>query len=162
MRTASDSRSGLKVFISYRRADTADVTGRIRDRLIALGVTNVFMDVESIALGRDFREAVASAIDESDAVLVVMCPAWLGITDSQGRRRLDQEGDPVRMEIELALCRKKRVIPLLAGGVVMPAATDLPEAIRPFAFLNGKQIRPDPDFKTDMEVLLQALQPEAG
>ena len=157
MQASSDPRSGPKVFICYRRADTADVAGRIRDRLVALGVTDVFMDVESIALGRDFREAVASAIDASDAVLVVMCPAWLGITDAQGRRRLDQEEDPVRVEIETALSRRKRVIPLLAGGVAMPAAAALPEAIRSFAFLTGKQIRPDPDFKTDMEVLMRAL-----
>jgi TIR domain len=157
MQVSSDSRSGPKVFICYRRADTADVAGRIRDRLVALGVTDVFMDVESIALGRDFREAVASAIDESDAVLVVMCPAWLGIPDSQGQRRLDQEEDPVRVEIETAFSRRKRVIPLLAGGALMPAAADLPEAIRSFAFLNGKQIRPDPDFKTDMDVLMRAL-----
>jgi hypothetical protein len=45
----------------------------------------------------------------------------------------------------------------------MPAAADLAEAIRPLAFLNGKQIRPDPDLKTDMEVLLcRALVPVSG
>jgi hypothetical protein len=158
MQTTSESQSRPRVFISYRRADTADVTGRIRDHLLPhLGTNNIFMDVESIALGQDFREAVAAAIDQSDAVLVVMCPAWLGITDRKGQRRLDQEGDPVRLEIEMALSRRKRVIPLLAGGVDMPAADDLPEAIRSFAYLNGKVIRPDPDFETDMGVLLRAL-----
>ena len=158
MQASSDSHSPSKVFISYRRADTADVTGRIRDRLAAhLGAPNVFMDVQSIALGRDFREAVASAIDECDAVLVIMCPSWLGVADRQGQRRLDKEGDPVRVEIETALSRRKRVIPLLAGGAEMPAAGDLPEPIRSFAFLNGKQIRPDPDFDTDIVVLLRAL-----
>jgi hypothetical protein len=157
MQPSSDSRSCPKVFISYRRADTADVTGRIRDRLIArLGAHNVLMDVESIALGQNYREA-ASPIDQPDVDLVVMCPAWLGITDGKGQRRLDEKGDPVRMEIETALSRRKRVIPLLAGGAAMPAADELPKAIRSFAFLNGKLIRPDLDFDTDMGVLLRAL-----
>ena len=115
--TSSDSRVPPKVFISYRRADTADVTGRIRDRLIVhLGADNVFMDVDNIALGLDFRQAVASAIDQADAVLVVMCPAWLGIADRKGQRRLDQEEDPVRIEIETALSRRKRVIPPRAAA----------------------------------------------
>jgi TIR domain len=155
---SSNSRLSPKVFLSYRRADTADVAGRIRDYLINRGeFTDVFMDVESIALGRDFRVAVASAIDVSDAVLVVMCPAWLGITNEQGQRRLDLDEDPVRIEIEMALSRRKRLIPLLAGGARMPAEKDLPEVIRSFAFLNGKQIRPDPDFRNDMEVLMRAI-----
>ena len=157
--------SKTKLFISYRRADAADVTGRIRDRLAAhVGAGNVFMDVESIDLGKDFRDAIASAITAFDAVLVIMCPSWLDIADQSGRRRLENEHDPVRVEIETALMQRKRVIPLLAGGATMPAAEDLPESIRSFAFLNGLRVRPDPDFDNDMGVLLRAVDkmPDAG
>jgi hypothetical protein len=44
-----------------------------------LGVSDVFMNVEPIALGRDFREAVTSAIDASGTVPVLKCHAWLGV-----------------------------------------------------------------------------------
>jgi hypothetical protein len=158
MEALSDSRSHPKVFISYRRADTADVTGRIRDRLVAqIGTRNIFLDVESIGLGVDFMEAVASAISECDAILVVLCPSWLGITDRNGKRRLDQESDPVRIEIETALLKRKRIIPLLAGGARMPEPEELPETMRSFASLNGKVIRPDPDFDADINIVMRAL-----
>ena len=49
----------FKVFLSYRRADSPDVTGRIYDRLIAeLGREAVFKDVDDIPLGVDFRAHV--------------------------------------------------------------------------------------------------------
>lgn len=157
----SSKNSAPKVFISYRRADTADVTGRIRDRLVAhLGTDNVFIDFESITLGKDFRDAIALAVTACDAVLVVMCPSWHAIVDENGRRRLHQENDPVRVELETALREGKRVIPLLAGGAVMPAAGDLPQSIRSIAFLNALRVRPDPDFDNDMNVLLRALERE--
>ena len=46
-----------RVFVSYRRDDSADITGRIHDRLSAhFGSCGVFRDVDSISVGRDFRE----------------------------------------------------------------------------------------------------------
>lgn len=45
-----------KILISYRREDSAHVTGRIYDRLVQqFGRTAVFKDVDSIPLGIDFR-----------------------------------------------------------------------------------------------------------
>jgi len=151
-------RPHIAVFISYRRADSADVCGRIRDRLIAhFGPESVFIDVASIALGDDFRDAVKSAISRCDAVLVVMGPSWLTATDQQGRCRFEDKTDPVRIEIETALARGKRLVPLLAGGAGMPKPDDLPESLRPLTFRTGRQIRPDPDFHLDMDALVQAL-----
>jgi len=46
-----------KIFISYRREDSADVTGRIYDRLIQkFGQGAVFKDVESMPFGVDLKE----------------------------------------------------------------------------------------------------------
>jgi hypothetical protein len=43
-----------KLFISYRRDDTADSCGRLDDKLAArFGRANVFKDVDSIPLGAD-------------------------------------------------------------------------------------------------------------
>jgi len=47
---------GNKIFISYRRADSIYITGRIRERLSHNFVKNsIFMDIDSVPLGVDFR-----------------------------------------------------------------------------------------------------------
>ena len=46
-----------KIFISYRREDSQDFTGRLHDKLVDhFGETNVFFDVDSIPTGVDFRK----------------------------------------------------------------------------------------------------------
>src|SRR5688572_18626782 len=97
------------VFISYRRTDSADVVGRISDRLRKeFGRESVFVDVDSIALGADFPSYVDSKLKACDAFLAVIGDSWVTSTDDQGRRRLDDPADHVRIEIECAL---KRNIP---------------------------------------------------
>jgi hypothetical protein len=58
--TSGIDRSGKKrvgnIFISYRRSDSADITGRIYDRLVEeFGRDAIFKDVDSIPLGMDFK-----------------------------------------------------------------------------------------------------------
>ncbi len=51
------------VFISYRRADSRTITGRINDRLIAsFDSKHVFKDVDDIQPGTDFRSVIQTAI----------------------------------------------------------------------------------------------------
>ncbi len=51
-----------KIFISYRRVDTEHITGRIHDRLAPhFGRDNVFMDIDTIPFGVDFRQHLSSA-----------------------------------------------------------------------------------------------------
>ena len=60
-----------RIFISYRREDSADITGRIDDRLLhAFGRKSVFKDVDSIPLGMDFRKHLSSAVAKCDVLLV--------------------------------------------------------------------------------------------
>src|SRR5262245_11905742 len=125
------------VFISYRRSDSGDVTGRIHDRLAArLGRERVFTDVDSIPLGVDFRAHVSGILDRTDCMLVVIGRDWLSAADGTGRRRLDDPADLVRVEIEVALARGLPVIPLLVQGAAMPSEDDLPTSIRDLAFRN--------------------------
>jgi hypothetical protein len=45
-----------RIFLSYRRDDTAAISGRVYDRLVArFGRRNVFKDIDSIPLGVDFQ-----------------------------------------------------------------------------------------------------------
>ena len=106
---------GSRVFISYRREDSGYPAGWLFDQLAAsLGADRVFKDVDSIEPGEDFAEVISDAVS-SCAVLAVIGDRWLAAADEDGRR-LDDPGDFVRLEIEAALTRGVRVIPVLVGG----------------------------------------------
>src|SRR5215472_13765092 len=113
----SSLRGSGGIFISYRREETAANAGRLYDRLSGrFGEDRVFMDVDSIAYGVDFTRAVVDAVSGCDVLLVLIGRDWLAITDGKGRRRLDNSDDWVRVEIETALQRDIRVVPMLVDG----------------------------------------------
>jgi hypothetical protein len=148
-----------KIFISYRREDSADVTGRIHDRLVEhFGESAVFMDVDDIPLGVDFTKYIDEKVGKCEVLLSVVGRDWLTATDAQGHRRLDLPGDFVRIELESALKRNIPVVPLLVRRASMPKAADLPESIREFSKRNGLSVRADPDFRTDCDRLIQGLE----
>src|ERR1700742_344199 len=124
-----------RVIISYRRADSTAITGRIRDRLVGkYGASRVFMDVEDIPFGSDFRDHIRNELLRSDVLLVIVGREWLG-KDGDGAR-IQSETDPVRIEVETALQNSIPVIPVLVNGAQIPEPSDLPESLRSFAFLN--------------------------
>lgn len=121
------------IFICYRREDSVGHTGRLFDHLVQhYGRERVFMDLDGIAPGEDFVEAIQSRVGACDVELVVIGPGWARAADSAGRRRLEDPADFVRLEVLAGLNRDVRVIPVLVGGAVMPGATDVPEALRAF------------------------------
>jgi len=151
--------SDLKIFISYRRSDSADVTGRIYDRLVEyLGREAVFKDVDNIPLGADFRQHINQMIEECNHVLVVIGRGWIDAKYEDSSLRLHDPRDFVRIEIEAALEKDVPIIPLLVGGAHMPADVQLPDSIKELAFRNGIPIRPDPDFHNDMDRLISGLE----
>jgi hypothetical protein len=97
------------------------------------GDKQIFRDVEAIEAGFDFVEAINNAVSQCAVLLAIIGPNWLKVTDSQGRRRLDDSNDFVRLEIAAALHRNIRVVPVLVGGAVMPKAEDLPQGIESLA-----------------------------
>lgn len=146
------------VFISYRRDDSIEVVGRIYDRLVAnFGHGAVFRDLESIPLGSDFRTEMVSALDRCEILIVIIGPTWIECRSANGFRRLDEPHDYVRMEIEYALERKLRIIPLLVMSASMPAPDQLPASLRLLAFLNCIPIRADPDFNSDVSRLIEGI-----
>jgi hypothetical protein len=72
--------------------------------------------IDSIAPGGDFIEVITSAVGSCDVLLALIGDRWLTIADEDGRRRLDNPDDFVRLEIEAALTRNVRVIPILVDG----------------------------------------------
>ena len=152
-------RAAGRIFISYRRKDSADVAGRIYDRLVDhFGEGTVFQDVEDIPLGMDFSEHISGVVSKCDAFLAIIGDEWLKVADAEGRRRLDNPADNVRIEIESALQRKIPLIPVLVCGASMPREDELPESLRKLAYRNATQVRPNPDFRADMTRLIEGLE----
>jgi hypothetical protein len=149
----------LNVFISYRRKDSADVTGRIYDRLTQhFGQSSIFKDVDAIPLGVDFRVHLDQAVGKCSVLIAVIGNQWLTETDSDGKLRLNDPRDFVRIEIESALKRRIPVIPVLVQSTSMPSAEKLPVSLSELAYRNGIPIRPDPDFHKDMDRLIRGIE----
>ncbi|TDI24202.1 MAG: TIR domain-containing protein [Acidobacteria bacterium] len=145
-----------KTFVCHRREDTADVTGRIFDRLVMdYGGQQILKDLDSIPLGVDFREYLGRMVGECDVFLAVIGPRWLNAEG--GTSRLEDARDFVRIEIESALAREIPIVPLFVGGASMPSEEDVPESIRSFVYRNGVPVRPDPDFHRDMDRVIAGL-----
>jgi hypothetical protein len=148
-----------RIFVSYRRSDNQDATGRIYDRLTGqFGKGNIFKDVDSIPLGADFRKQLGEVVGQCRVLIVVLGANWLDAQDENGKRRLDSPNDFVRIEIEAALARGIPVIPVLVGNALMPAEEDLPPSLSPLVYRQGIQVRADPDFHRDMDRLIASLQ----
>ncbi len=140
-----------RIFISYRRDDSADTTGRIYDRLVAaFGRQSVFKDVDSIPAAVDFPEYIAGVMQQCQIQVVVIGPAWLNVADANGQRRLDDPEDFVRVEIEAALQRGIPILPLLVKGAAAPPQASLPPSLARLARFNALPVRYDPDFDNDM------------
>src|SRR5215471_12675249 len=149
---------GGGVFVSYRRQESKHFAGRLYDQLAdRFGEGQVFMDVDAIELGVDFAEAISRAVAACQVLLVVIGPTWLTITDEQGRRRLDNPDDIVRLEVEAALARDVRVIPILVEAAHMPSQDDLPDSLTGLARRNALLIRHE-SFRADAGRLVAAIE----
>jgi hypothetical protein len=145
------------VFISYRREDSqGQARALFQDLVTRLGRDAVFMDVDSIALGRDFRDVLQERLATCDLMLVLIGREWLVGTDSSGRRRLDNPGDFVRLEIAAALKRKIPTTPLLVQGAQMPTAEQLPADINDLAYRNGFELSHN-RWESDVQELVKRL-----
>src|SRR5262245_50582561 len=129
------------VFVSYRRGDTEGQARALYNELEELiGRDSVFMDVDNIPLGRDFREVLQERLQACDLMLVLIGPGWLAAKDVVGNRRLDQPSDFVRQEIATALKRNVLVTPILVQGAQVPPADQLPDDLKDLAFRNAFEL----------------------
>ena len=128
-----------RITISYRRDDSLDITSRIFDRLAGhFGREAVFRDIYSIPLGTDFRRHIDRVLDQSDIILAIVGPRWIGPDNEYPR--LSSPADPVRLEIETALRMDKPLIPVLVSRAVMPHPDVLPDSLHDFVYRNAVQI----------------------
>lgn len=147
-----------KLFLSYRRDDSAGHVGRLYDRLVEhFRADEIFVDIDTIEPGQDFVEAIEQAVSAADVLLVIIGKQWLTTTDRQGKRRLDNPHDFVRLEIAAGLKRNTRVIPVLIQGASIPDSAELPEELRPLTRRNAHEIN-DKNFHHDVSELIAAIQ----
>lgn len=147
------------IFISYRRQDSADITGRIYDKLSQHYEKKIlFRDIDSIPLGVDFREHLEDALRGCKVFIAVIGNKWLSREESSKERRIDNPRDHVRIEIERALSLRIPVIPVLVQGAKIPEESELPSTLQGLSFRNGIIVRPDPDFHKDMDRLIIGLE----
>jgi hypothetical protein len=146
-----------RIFICYRGEDAAVTADWLFNWLTDyLGKDQVFKDVYSIEHGVDFSRKITAAVESSDVMLAVIGQQWLTLRDEHQRRQLDNPDDPVRLEIEAALTRNIRVIPILVHGAQMPPAGALPPSLAPLARRNALELRTT-HFNSDISRLTEAL-----
>jgi WD40 repeat protein len=145
-----------KISISYRRADSEAITGRIFDRLIAhYGKDAIFRDIDNIPLGSDFRQHISETLHKTDVLLAIVGPQWLG--QRGDAERIHESDDPVRVEVETALRRRISVVPVLIGGALMPSVEQLPPGLKDMSYRNAVKVDSGLDFDHHMERLIREL-----
>ena len=146
------------IFISYRRDDAAMAAGRLADHLIGhFGSDKVFMDIDTIEPGEDFVDVIEKAVHGCKVLIAVIGKEWLNVTDDNGKRRLDNSNDFVRLDIATALDRGIRVIPILVNGAIMPQTDDLPEPLKKLARRNAQEFI-DKRFRDDVKQLVSIIE----
>ncbi len=146
------------IFISYRRQETAYAAGwlyqQLRDRF---GSDQIFKDVDNLDPGDDFYDKIDEAVGSCAVLLALIGDRWLDVVDDAGARRLDDSQDFVRLEIEAALRRGVRVVPLLVNGARMPRSDAVPSSLAGLTRRHALELSPE-RFESDTQRLLGVLE----
>ncbi len=150
------------ILITYRPFDAELATGRLIGHLEhAFAPDQLIVDPVSGRPGVDVLRQVEVAVRRSEIVLTVIGPHWVSAQDHQGRRRIDRDNDPVRLQVLAALFYRRVIIPVLVEGAEGPTWGELPAGIRPLAGLSSFRIRPGA-FLTDVRRLTDYLRQTLG
>jgi TIR domain-containing protein len=158
MSTGSPSAgSPQRVFISYRREDSAAYAGRMADALSRrFDEKNIFIDVE-MAPGVDFVAQINEVVSSCVALIVVIGPQWATIEGENGTPRLHEPGDFVCQEVTAAIQRDDVVVyPALVNKATMPKAEQLPEGMKSLARRNAVELT-DARWHYDVGRLIETL-----
>jgi WD40 repeat protein len=129
------------IFLSYRRQDAAPYARLLQYQLSErFPDAHVFMDLDSIEAGLDFAEVIRDAVDSSSVLVALIGSQWATVSDEQGRRRLDDPDDYVRFEVQTALERGVRVIPVLLDDARPLRQQQLPAELHKLARLNALEL----------------------
>lgn len=128
--------SAPRAFINYRIKDSQQFTTALyRDLKRVFGEGSVFLDQKELEPGEPYPANLKSELHGASVLLAVVGPQWLTVQGPDGIRRLDEPGDWVRLELELALEKKIPILPIVVDSTPMPKAaafSTIPKLV-PFA-----------------------------
>ena len=148
--------SADKIFICYRREDSAGYAGRIYDRLNQRFPDRVFRDVDKIPVLNRWETVVDETLRSCAVAVVVIGSRWLE-NSADGKRRLDLQDDPVHKELAALLGLKVDLIPVLIGGATVPGRDSLPVDVASIVDWQALRIDDD-DFEHDISRLTKAIE----
>ena len=145
----------MRLFLSYRRADSDAMVGRIYDRLEAhFGIKSIFMDIDTIPVGAKFEAYILDEISRTDIVLAIIGDGWLSALRKRRWRR-----DYIRMELVAAFDNGIPVLPVIVGQTArMPSKRELPRKLRFLASLNAAYVSSGIDFDTHIDRLIRGIE----
>lgn len=149
----------VKIFISYRRADSNEESRFIYHALASrFGKENIFRDKDRIPKGHDFRKTIEQYVFDSDEMLVLIGEKWLDIREDSdpSKRRLDNPEDFVRIEIAMGFRHVDTVTPIVVQNAPMPGENELPPRLAQLGWQNAYFLRPD-YFDEDLQNLVEDI-----
>lgn len=145
-----------KIFISYRRDDSAVFTGRLYDRLsLYYGADAVFLDIDSIRTAQEFTKVVEAELANCKVVLAVIGQRWEGSPGNP--RRIDNPEDFVRLEIEQAIAQNKPIVPVYFDDRSPLTSADLPPSLQKLVYTNAATVDSGRDFEHHVQTLRNEL-----
>ena len=151
------------IFFSYRRKNDKYIGGRVCEGLAReFGEGAIFRDVDAIRLG-NFQRRIEAALEQCKIVIAFIGPGWLqGFKDKERQGRKDWVLEELKIALKMNRKQGKEILPVLVDGA-FPKATSLdeeiaqlPKEVRGLGRFQIHRLRPDPDFKADMERLSMA------
>jgi pterin-4a-carbinolamine dehydratase len=143
-------------FISYRRDDEGPSARFIKAELERyFGTDQVFMDVDNIRGADNWMNSIDENLENATVVIAVIGRNWLKVQDEFFRRRIDDERDWVRREIEFALENNITLVPFLIG-CAMPVEEALPEALKKMVAVQALSLSAA-NWRNDMAKLFELM-----
>jgi TIR domain-containing protein len=137
-----------RIFISYRRTDSAHAGRLYADLRRNFGAERIFMDTAGIEGGDDFVRVIAERLGGSKVLIAVIGTQWLKLP-LEARDSRAGATDWVRLEIVTALEKRIPIIPVLVNNAEMPHAEKLPEDLKALARVQAVRVG---DERWDLDV----------
>jgi len=146
-----------KAFISYRRTDSAAAARWIARSIGAtFGQQSVFIDTDTIRAADKWEGRIDAALRETSVLVPVIGERWLSAQGDDFRRRIDEEQDWVRKEIEHAIAAGIGILPLLLAPARFPQRSALPASLATLPAYQYLELR-EPSWDADVHALVDRL-----
>jgi hypothetical protein len=154
--------TAAKIVLSYRRADSSGVAGRLFDRIRdRFGAPNVFMDIDSIPFGTNFRTHIQNTLTGCKIVVALMGKDWIGKRLFPFQARIFDANDPIRLEMHTALKMNVPILPVLIDGAKVESMR-LPRELVELRELHAAPLSSGQDFDQHTARLLTAIERHVG